>query len=116
MLKSLKAEDVIIVVEIRQGWKNSERNLLWSYSCLLSNLHGPFSKLCRDWGSYCQSANEIEKEVLPQINSSRKDPRSNFVPLQAFHRFELKTFLIQKSTGRSFVLHDNARVGKYLAE
>ncbi|GFH57458.1 hypothetical protein CTEN210_13934 [Chaetoceros tenuissimus] len=40
MPKSLKAEDVIIVVEIRQGSENSERNLLGSYSCLLSNLHG----------------------------------------------------------------------------
>merc|ERR1719352_1800159 len=37
--RPLKTEDVIVVVEIRQGWYG-KRNLVGSYSCLLSNLHG----------------------------------------------------------------------------
>lgn len=119
----LKADDVICVIEIRQGWKwYGERYLLGSFSCLLSNLHGVKNmelqfRNCSETGAHIViPANEIRKEVLPEIDTSKKDPRSNFVPLHAFHRLELKTFLIQKSTGRSIVLHDFAHVGKYFRE
>ncbi|GFH55034.1 hypothetical protein CTEN210_11510 [Chaetoceros tenuissimus] len=123
MPQPLEADDVIFVIEIRQDWKyGCEKTLLGSYSCLLSNLQGAKNmevhfRNCSETGAHIViPADDVRQHVLQEINSFRKDPRSNFVPIYAFHRLEMKTFLLQKSTGRSIVLHDFAPVGKYFRE